>query len=239
MKNFFVKPAIALTLIFGVSFSFAGCDKNNDFTRRNILVVDEDFGYSNINLQDCQYNLDNLPADPLSAAEKNSLLFMREEEKLAQDIYLKLYEKWNHTVFNNISTSEQTHTEAVLKLLEKYQLDDPVGTNGVGVFVNDSLQALYDVLLQQGDLGLIDALKVGALVEEVDILDLENALNGFVDNADIEMVYENLLAASRNHLRAFVKNLKNQGVDYLPQRMSQAEFDAIIAGGWEHGRQGG
>ena len=239
MKNFFVKPVFFLALIFGAALAVASCNKDNNFTRRNILMVDDDFGYSNINLQDCQYNLDNLPVEPLSEAEKNSILFMREEEKLARDIYLKLYEKWNHTSFSNISNSEQTHMDAMLKLIEKYKLNDPVGVNGVGVFVNDSLQALYNVLLPQGQVSLIEALTVAVLVEEVDILDLKNALNGFVDNEDIEMVYENLMAASRNHLRAFVKNLKNQGVNYVPQRLSQAEFDEIINSSWEHGHHGG
>ncbi|MEZ4940136.1 MAG: DUF2202 domain-containing protein [Saprospiraceae bacterium] len=239
MKNFIVKPLFLLALLAGASLSIAACEKDNNFTRRNMLQVDETYGYSNINLQDCQYNLDNLPIESLSPGEKTSILFMREEEKLARDIYLKFQEKWNLNAFGNISASEQTHMDAMLKLITKYNLTDPVGANGVGVFTNSDLQALYDALLSQGETSLIEALKVAALVEEVDIVDLQTALATVVDNQDVEMVYENLLAASRNHLRAFVKNLQNQGVTYVPQRLTQAEFDAIINSGWEHGQHGG
>ena len=239
MKNFIVKPLFLLVLLVGASMAVASCDKDNNFTRRNILQVDESYGYTNINLQDCQYNLDNMPVEALSPAEQNSILFMREEEKVARDIYLKFQEKWNLNAFSNISASEQTHMDAMLKLITRYNLTDPVGSNGVGVFANNDLQTLYDALLLQGDASLIEALKVAALVEEVDIVDLQTALSTVVDNQDVEMVYENLLAASRNHLRAFVKNLQNQGETYVPQRLTQAEYDAIINTGWEHGQHGG
>lgn len=239
MKNIFLKFSSIFLLIAGMAMVSMGCQKEEGFTQRNMLQVDPNYGYTDINIQDCQYNLNNLPVEALSDQEKSSLLFMREEEKLARDIYLKLYDQWNHQVFNNISASEQTHTEAVLRLIEKYQLTDPVGNNEIGVFVNADLQALYDQLLQQGQTNLVEALKVGALVEEVDILDLENALNEFVDNQDMRLVYKNLMQASRNHLRAFVKNLQNQGVTYVPQRLSQEEFDAIVNSGWETGYHGG
>jgi hypothetical protein len=42
------------------------------------------------------------------------------------------------------------------------------------------------------------------------------------------MVYDNLLRGSRNHLRAFMKVLVQQGGSYVPQYISQAEFDAIV-----------
>lgn len=228
-----------MVLALGAAFVVAGCGKDNEFTRRNILVVDETNGYSDIQLQDCQYNLDHLPSDPLSDAEKNSLLFMREEEKLARDVYLRLLDSWNNQVFNNISGSEQTHMDAVLLLIEKYSLTDPVGDNGIGVFVNDSLQALYNLLLPQGQTSLTEALKVGALIEEVDIIDLQNALDNFVDNEDITLVYENLMKASRNHLRAFVRNLSNKGITYEPQRLTPEAYNAIINTGWETGHHGG
>ncbi len=238
MKNLLLKSAFLLLLGAANVLAVAGCDKDEDFVEKTILVVDDTDGYTDVNLANCQYNLDNLPVENLSEAEKNSILFMREEEKLARDVYVKMDEKWSLNVFQNISLSEQTHMAAMLQLIEKYNLTDPVGTNSTGVFVNDSLQALYDLLLPQGETSLIEALKVGALIEEVDILDLKNALDNFVDNQDIEMVYENLMAASGNHLRAFVRNLKNQGVTYVPQKLTQAEFDAIVNSDWQHGRHG-
>ena len=77
----------------------------------------------------------------LSDAEINSLVFMREEEKLARDVYLSLYDLWGLQIFQNIADSEQTHTDAVASLLEKYDIPDPADTSPAGVFVNPDLQS--------------------------------------------------------------------------------------------------
>ena len=235
MKNNALKLFALLVLMTGSVFSVTSCSKNEGFVRRNMMQVNADEGYTDINLTACNYNLGNMPVENLSDAEKNSLLFMREEEKLARDVYLKLLETWHLNVFSNISASEQTHMDAVLMLIEKYQLTDPVGNNGPGVFVNDSLQTLYNDLVALGNSGIVEALQVGALVEEVDIVDLKYALDNIVDNQDIIIVYENLYKASRNHLRAFVRNLEKRGITYVPQRLTQDEYDAIINSDWETG----
>ena len=132
---------------------------------------------------------------------------MREEEKLAHDVYVTLYEQWGLRVFGNISRSEQQHTEAVAYLLDRYDISDPAAGNDFGEFTDADLQALYDQLVAQGSKSVADALKVGAAIEEIDILDLQERL-AETDNAAIERVYNSLLAGSENHLRAFVGNLK-------------------------------
>lgn len=170
----------------------------------------------------------SLPLEPLNDAEKSSLLFMREEEKLARDVYDYLYLKWSLQIFDNISTSEQTHMDAILELLNRYELEDPAKQDESGSFVNSDLQELYTDLSKVGTTSIVDALKVGAAIEEIDILDLKKALDKDVDNQDITMVYENLMKGSRNHLRSFVKTLGNQGVIYQPQYLTKEEYDAII-----------
>lgn len=166
--------------------------------------------------------------DELSITESDGLLFMREEEKLARDVYIYLFAEWGAGVFDNIAESEQTHTDAILALLDKYDIADPVGNNAEGVFVNTYLQALYDALIINGSSSLINALYVGAEIEEIDILDIQALVDALEGNEDIATVYESLLKGSRNHLRAFVKNLANQGVDYAPLHLSQEAYDAII-----------
>jgi len=170
----------------------------------------------------------SLPLEPLNDAEKSSLLFMREEEKLARDVYDYLYLKWSLQIFDNISTSEQPHMDAILELLNRYELEDPAKQDESGSFVNSDLQKLYTDLTKVGTTSIVDALKVGAAIEEIDILDLNNALDVDVDNQDITIVYENLMKGSRNHLRSFVKTLGNQGVIYQPQYLTKEEYDAII-----------
>lgn len=170
-----------------------------------------------------------LAVGELSAQEVADLLYMREEEKLARDVYLSLYDKWGLNIFNNIAGSEQTHTDSVKSVLENYGVTDIIQTDERGVFVNEELQSLYDELIEKGSVSLAEALKVGGLVEEVDILDLEEAINQ-TDKADIKTMYQNLLKASFNHLSAFSSNYNNQtGLVYEPQLMTQEAFTAAIA----------
>jgi len=181
-----------------------------------------------------QTQINSFPKDSLNQAELGSLSFMREEEKLARDVYIILYNKWGVNIFNNISASEQTHMDAVLLLLQKYSLADPVGTNAVGVFQNETLQILYNQLVAKGNTKLAEAYQVGATIEDLDIFDLKRLLVD-IDNQDIRLVYDMLTRGSRNHLRSFYKNILNTGGTYIPQYITQSEFDAIINSSMETG----
>ena len=162
--------------------------------------------------------------------EIDSLVFMREEEKLARDVYLTLYDLWGLQIFQNIANSEQTHTDAVANLLEKFDIPDPADSSPVGVFGNPDLQSLYDELIEMGAQSLGDALKVGAAIEEIDILDLQEYLE-IIEEQAIRQVYENLLKGSENHLRAFTSTLEKQtGEIYQPQYMTEDAYNEIISG---------
>lgn len=183
----------------------------------------------------------NLPAaDPagLSAEESAALLYMREEEKLAHDVYLTLYAKWGLPIFQNISQSEQKHSDAVKELLDRYGLSDPASSSA-GVFTNPELQKLYNELVARGSQSLSEAIQVGALIEEVDILDLQERL-AQNDNADVEQVFNNLLKGSYNHLRSFTSTLEKQtGETYQPQYLSAEAYQSIIGAGAGNGGNGG
>ena len=172
--------------------------------------------------------------EELTVLEADNLLFMREEEKLARDVYLTMYEAWGLNIFSNIAASEQTHTDAVAEMLDKYKLSDPVVDDRAGIFINQELANLYDTLLARGYLSSLDALKVGALIEEVDMVDLKRAIEE-TDNEDIQVLYENLLSGSRNHLRAFVGLIEDQGIVYEAQFLPQEEVDAIVDSPIERG----
>ena len=142
----------------------------------------------------------------LSQEERDGLIHMRIEEKLARDVYIVMGELWNHKVFLNIQLSEQKHMDAIKTKLDKYNVPDPITTDSVGFFPDPQFQLLYDQLIQQGNQSLNEALLVGKAIEELDIADLNNQLT-FVDNPDIIRVYQNLKAASENHLAAFLRCL--------------------------------
>ena len=167
-----------------------------------------------------------VPDTALSADEIAALQFMREEEKLAHDVYVYLYGVWGEIIFDNISASETSHTEAIRLLLVKYGLDDPAAGKPAGVFTDPDLQALYTALIAKGSTSKIDALTVGATIEEKDIKDI-NTKKAITDEADILAVYDSLLCGSRNHLRSFNQALLALGVTYVPQFITQAEWDAI------------
>lgn len=193
------------------------------------FVVDSS-GISSFNAPALGLSLATLPIEALSAAEQTSLAWMREEEKLAHDVYAQMDAKWGAytRAFGNIATSESTHTEAIRQLLLRYSLSDPAATLAAGVFQNATLQGLHLQLVATGNASVVDALKVGAAVEEIDIVDLNAALL-YVDNQDIRLVYTNLHKGSRNHLRAFVGMLHNLGVTYVPQYMDPATYTAMIS----------
>ncbi len=180
----------------------------------------------------------SLPEQTLSDEERSGLVFMREEEKLARDVYSVLYDKWGVQIFSNIAQSEQTHTEAVRTILTKYNITDPVTDDTIGIFVNSDLQKLYTDLTAQGTISIEEALTVGAFIEDLDIADLQKQI-AQTDNDDIKLVYENLMRGSRNHLRSFVSQLTNRGVTYEPKYITQSEFDTIIASPQETGSGGG
>ena len=159
----------------------------------------------------------NLAESVLSSSEVEGLIFMREEEKLAHDVYVTLYAQWGLPIFQNIANSEATHTAVIKALLDRYGIEDPAAENEVGEFTNPDLQKLYDQLVAQGSISLTDALKVGVTIEETDIQDLQTRL-AQTSNADIQLVYSNLLRGSENHLRAFSSTLQRQtGETFAPQ----------------------
>ncbi len=178
--------------------------------------------------------IEKLPKQVISESEKLGLIKMREEEKLARDVYKTLYNKWHFFIFDNISRSEQRHMDAIKTLLKKYNISDPVSNDKIGVFKDEKLQNLYEILVKNGEKSLVDALKVGATIEDLDIYDLKKLING-TDNQDIKMVYQNLMKGSRNHLRGFVYQLKLKGDVYKAQYLSQNEVDKILNSPMERG----
>ncbi|AFL75782.1 DUF2202 domain-containing protein [Thiocystis violascens] len=173
----------------------------------------------------------------LESTEAEALLFMREEERLARDVYLVMDELWQALPFANIALSEQKHMDSVKSMMDKYDLTDPSNPNEPGVFANPELQALYSQLIDDGDESYLAALRVGALIEEVDIEDLQN-VSAATENPALQTLYGNLLRGSRNHLRAFASEIERQGVVYEAQVLDPTELNAILDTPMERGGQG-
>ena len=165
-------------------------------------------------------------AQGLTAEEAEQLSYLREEEKLARDVYRRFHDHWGLASFSNISAAEQRHMDAVLTMLSRYGLTDPA-LDQPGSFSNLELQQLYDTLIAQGMGSQTAALWVGALIEEVDMQDLDN-MTATTDKEDLINLYAKLHCGSRNHLRAFVRQIESRGEVYSAQVLSQEAVDRIV-----------
>ncbi len=214
-KNISVLIAIILFSIVVIA-----CENENPVDNSSeIYPSAETFSYQ---------TLSTMASGDLNPAIIEALKFMREEEKLARDVYTMMYKKHGLRSFANITQSEQMHTDAIKSLLIKYVIEDPVKKDEIGLFTNQDLQKLYNKLIAAGNVSQIEALKVGAAIEEIDILDLQKHLAELNNNDDIKYVYENLKNASGNHINAFVSNLARRGITYSPIYMDLTTYNSFL-----------
>jgi hypothetical protein len=165
----------------------------------------------------------------LSPAEADGLRQMREEEKLARDVYLALYAKWQLTPFSNIAHRGETHHMGFMAdLLKTYGVEDPVRDDTPGEFTSRPMRKLYQKLTRQGAASLEEALKVGVEIEELDIADLRR-LRAATGREDIRSTYDMLIAGSERHLQVFMSHLKSRGGTYEPTHLEAEEFGRILA----------
>jgi hypothetical protein len=214
---------IFLTIFLGLAI-FASCQKeetNSPVTgdEKNVTTT------STTTTSPCCNCLVN--ASPTVTDEETSMLvFIREEEKLARDVYKVLYDLYHIPIFKNINKSEQHHMDMVLLLLQYYNIPDPASPDS-GVFNNPELQQLYNDLTAQGNISLTEALKVGATIEDKDIFDLETDMTNTANPA-ILCTFDKLACASGHHIRAFSAHLTARGVTYVPEYISQEEYNSIM-----------
>ena len=198
---------VILILVVAVSFTFltACSDDNNEV---NIENIDQ----------------------TLTESDKEALLFMLEEEKLARDTYNYLDNLWSVNQFANIKNSEQTHMNAVENLLIQYSIAYNILPSGE--FANQDLQNFYNQFVLDGAVSKSNAFQIGATIEDLDIVDLQNNLKA-TTNTTIISVFESLQCGSRNHLRSFINSIENIGDNYIPQFLTQNDYDAILSGSHE------
>jgi hypothetical protein len=157
----------------------------------------------------------------------DGMLLMREEEKLARDVYLALYDIWGIKTFANIARSEQQHMDAMATLLDLHGVDDPVAGSEYGEFKDAHLAELYNQLVELGSKSPADAVLVGATIEDLDIYDLEVLLSE-TDEPNAVQVYTNLVRGSENHMRSFVRQLAKYNQTYTAQYITESRLLEIL-----------
>jgi len=184
--------------------------------------------------------------------ERMHLFFMREEEKLARDVYQTLGTMYpDSAIFGNIDDSEQIHMTAVKSMIEKYGYEDPNTNDNVGAYTGEDFgwyfTEKYNQLVERASASELEALYVGAFIEELDMMDInqcpqvivdtDNGINDvsecgkvYTDKADIQRLYSSLLDGSDSHLEGYVNNIEKiigEG-NYQAQVLSQEMVDAIL-----------
>ncbi len=162
----------------------------------------------------------------LTQTEIEDLSFLREEEKLARDVYIYSYNLYQLEIFNSISNSEQMHMNSVLNLMNIYGIPDSASEE-IGVFNNQDLQAIYNSLILQSDISSIEALTVGAIIEDLDINDIDHFINN-TTKTDLLTVYDKLTCGSKNHIRSYTSQLESNGITYIPQFISIEYYTIIL-----------
>jgi hypothetical protein len=166
----------------------------------------------------------------LTEEEKVGLLFMLEEEKLARDTYIYMNNLWSMNQFDNIKNSEQTHMNAIKTILDQNNIDYTILPEGQ--FDNENLQNLYNQFVIDGQVSSSNALQIGATIEDLDIVDLEDYINESTNQVLIS-TYQSLQCGSRNHLRSFVSAINNDESIYIPQFLTIEEYENILNGSHE------
>jgi hypothetical protein len=189
-------------------FLLIGCGSNNS---------------NNANGSHAGQNSTNLPSEVTNALAsststltqplQDSIQYMYNEEGLAYDIYLSLYQIYPLQQLQNIAlNSESKHQEAVNQLAIKYALN--LVPSSAGIYEVEAIDELYDTLYQKGVDSEQDALEVGCMVEVVDIDDL----NTFISQAqasnapDVVAIFDYLRKGSYKHYWEFDSALKSRGV---------------------------
>lgn len=172
---------------------------------------------------------------PLSTSETQAVVQMRQEEKLARDVYQAVSPL--DSTFSTIAASEQKHMDAIGNLLDRHEIADPVAGLGAGDFSSTEIQALHDQLVAQGNRSRLDALAVGVEIEELDLRDLATSL-ATSEHDDVTNVFTNLSRGSRNHLRTYYGLLIDGGGAYTPKYLERSNFESIVNSPIETGSNG-
>ncbi len=169
----------------------------------------------------------SLPVESISAAERAELIKMRQEEKLARDIYQVFFFVYQQPIFNNIAKAEQSHMNLVKMMLDKYKIPDPITSNAWGVYQDPAFNKLFVQLAGIGLASRTHALAVGAYIEDLDIDDLNKAIK-LTNNRDMNTIWQNLNRGSRNHMRSFYGQLTKLGLYYPGVLLPASEIQKIV-----------
>src|SRR6476620_4362177 len=165
----------------------------------------------------------------LSPAETKALINLHDNQKLSLFVYDSLYAIWGINPFGNIRSAESQHVNFLDDVADNYALELETNEpgNSAATFTTPQAETIYQESISKGSLSVVDALKMGARLEEMSLQVLHNA-KAVTIKSDLLHTFDILAMGSKNNLQAFNRRLKMYGITYEPGFLEQKDFRNII-----------
>lgn len=230
-----MKTTLFAAVLIGF-FALISCTKSDDLipegeTSLSLLSVDAE-GVSSMTRANVVPVLD--ATSPLTADEIEFLYAMREDEKLARDLYAYFWTRYpTAPQIQRISKAEESHIAAIETVLDYYEISYPA-MSAPGVFEDSTRQALYDELALKSET-MLEAFQTMAFVEDRDLFAYK-MVQSQITNANLSLLIENMIKASTNHLKAAIRQIFVRDGSYTSIYLSAEEYDAIIKLPFQNGK---
>ncbi len=187
-----LKAVFSLTVAVALLLS---CSKDDELTPSGTNVNDESNSVFN---------------ETLSPREIDDMNYLIENEKLLRDYFNVMYNKYNLSLFQNVAKSEQSHLNFLAVKFLRYDLKNPTEEKPAGEYVNPELQQTYDIMIAKGETNIYAALLAGSSKVKEDVEDIPLMIDQFEGNADIVLIFSNILIESQKNREVLEQELKVQ-----------------------------
>lgn len=164
--------------------------------------------------------------DPLTTDEIEFIYAVREDEKLAHNLYIYFVTQYpTARQLANIGNAEINHITTIERVFTYYEIDFPT-LGQPGVFTDENRQAIYTRLTAQGST-LHEAYQVMAALEEENIV-IYSKVASELTNPNLQLIINNLAQSSENHFKVLVNQITAWGSIYTPTLLEASQYEEIL-----------
>jgi len=173
------------------------------------------------------------PRGQLSAEDQASIIYIREGAQLSRDINLLFEAAWQAQVFRDAAERQKQALRATDLLIDRHGL--PAASAEPGIYQDEQFSRLYGQFAEEGSASLPAALAAAAVLEELNILDLQTRM-AQTEKADIRLVYQHLLKIASANLWSFSRAIERfGGAAYEPRYLTPLAFSELMASAGQPG----
>ncbi|MCD4694847.1 MAG: DUF2202 domain-containing protein, partial [Bacteroidales bacterium] len=149
----------------------------------------------------------NNPSNILDEYEKAGLLSLVENLKFQKDVYIIMSQEVQTGLFDELCLCDGEYLDILLTKVDKYGLVNPVIGKGTGEFGDLNIQARYDDFVSTSQ-SYNSMLNYAKQMEEYLVIEVEASTTTLDGNQDIEKIYAELLADSKDHIEILISELE-------------------------------